>query len=749
VALFAAVVAVVGFLAMRRIQKTVDVMEEDTLPTLSALAEVRSAGHRIGVVSSELALGSTGTARREAVGRAPARVREAKDLYETAISRLEALPQNADDRRIGGEIRAAAGRLLSLSDRIVEMSERGAPPADFLETVSLLESTEEGYFRVVDEAIAFKAKEAAEESVALRATLEKTKLVGAALGALAVVLALLVGLSTSRSILRPLRSLEAAVAGIRSGDLSARAHVATGDELGALGESFNRMGEELGRNVAERKRAAKELRGSRERYRAIFEANPQPLWVEDAESLAVLAVNEAAATNYGYSHEELLSMKSSDLRPSTAPPAPEGEKDAVVQRRKDGTTIFVEIATHDILFAERKARLVLAHDVTQRTLLEEQLRQAQKMEAIGQLAGGVAHDFNNLLTVILGYTDILLGNLRGDDSSHALLEEVQKAGNRAASLTRQLLAFSRKQVLEPKVVDLNETVGSVQTLLRRLIGEDIALATALSPRLSHVRVDQGQIEQVLMNLAINARDAMPRGGKLTIETANVELDAHYAESHPEVRPGPYVLLAMSDTGTGMDEQTKARIFEPFFTTKGVGKGTGLGLSVVHGVVRQSDGHIAVYSEKDRGTTFKIYLPPAEKELISGTAHPRLTAGAKGSETILLVEDEDAVRRFARLALEMSGYTVLEARHGAEAFRLAERHDGPIDLLVSDVIMPEMGGGVLAEQLLEARPGIKVLFVSGYTDDAVVRHGIVRADVAFLQKPFTPQSLTRKVREVLG
>ncbi len=443
-------------------------------------------------------------------------------------------------------------------------------------------------------------------------------------------------------------------------------------------------------------------------------------------------------------------MKSSELRLSAEPAAPGREKDAVAHRRKDGATIYVEIGAHDIQFAERKARLVLSHDVTQRTLLEEQLRQAQKMEAIGQLAGGVAHDFNNLLTVILGYTQLLFDSLRGDDSSHALLEEVQKAGNRAASLTRQLLAFSRKQVLEPKVVDLNETVGHVETLLRRLIGEDVTLTTALSPRLSHVRVDQGQIEQVLMNLAINARDAMPRGGKLTIETANVELDAHYAESHPEVCPGPYVLLAMSDTGTGMDEQTKARIFEPFFTTKGAGQGTGLGLSVVHGVIRQSDGHIAVYSEKDRGTAFKIYLPPVRKEWISGMAHPAvLPAGAKGSETILLVEDEDSVRRFARLALEMSGYTVLEARHGAEAIRLAQRYDGPIHLLVSDVIMPEMGGGVLAEQLLEARPGIKVLFVSGYTDDAVVRHGILHADVAFLQKPFTPQSLTRRVREVLG
>jgi signal transduction histidine kinase len=379
---------------------------------------------------------------------------------------------------------------------------------------------------------------------------------------------------------------------------------------------------------------------------------------------------------------------------------------------------------------------------------EAQLTQSQKMEAFGQLAGGVAHDFNNLLTIISGYSDMVLRGLRPDDAAHDLLKEIYKAGERGASLTRQLLSFSRKQVLELKVVDPNVIVRDTEKMLRRLIGEDVRLECVLDPNLGHVKVDRGQIEQVIVNLAVNARDAMPQGGQLTITTGKVDLDEVYAEGHPEVWAGHYVMLSVEDTGTGMDERIRPHIFEPFFTTKEVGKGTGLGLAVVHGIIKQSGGHITVTSEPGRGTTFKLYLPQVEKLRSTGKSHPEIGKGPKGSETILLAEDDEAVRRLARRALEASGYRVLESAHGGEAVRVAEQHLGPIHLLVSDVIMPEMGGRILAERLTASRPGIKVLFMSGYTDDAVVRYGVLEAEMAFLQKPFTLSALARRVREVL-
>lgn len=379
---------------------------------------------------------------------------------------------------------------------------------------------------------------------------------------------------------------------------------------------------------------------------------------------------------------------------------------------------------------------------------EAQLAQSQKMEAIGQLASGVAHDFNNLLTIISGSSEMLLTNLRAGDPAYNPLKAIHQAGERAASLTRQLLTFSRKHVVEVKVLDLNGIVRGTENMLRRLIGEDVYLKTVLNSDLGHVKVDPGQIEQVIMNLAVNARDAMPQGGQLTIETATIDLDETYAESHAEVWSGRYILLTVSDTGTGMDEKTKARIFEPFFTTKEVGKGTGLGLAVVYGIINQSGGHIAVDSEPGHGTTFKMYLPQVERLRVTGKSQSGICEPLKGSEAILLVEDEAAVRQLIRRALEASGYTVLEASHGGEAVRVAENQPGPIHLLISDVIMPEMGGRILAERLAAARPGIKVLFVSGYTDDAVVRHGVLQAEMAFLQKPFTMAALTQKVREVL-
>jgi two-component system cell cycle sensor histidine kinase/response regulator CckA len=386
-------------------------------------------------------------------------------------------------------------------------------------------------------------------------------------------------------------------------------------------------------------------------------------------------------------------------------------------------------------------------DITDRKALEDQFRQSQKMEAIGRLAGGVAHDFNNLLTIINGYGDLLFEGMAPADPNRAVVREIVSAGERAASLTRQLLAFSRKAVIEPRVLSLAALTSNVHVMLRRIVGEDIALTVNADPDSGHVKVDSGQLEQVILNLVVNARDAMPRGGKITIEVRDVTLDESYTRGHPDARPGPHVLLAVTDTGTGMDAATMARIFEPFFSTKGE-YGTGLGLATVHGIIRQSGGHVAVYSELGYGTTFKVYLPRVEKAAnasISGTVRLPLVGG---NETVLIVEDEDGVRSLARYVLANCGYQVLEAHDGAEALRVSDEFDGIIHLVVTDVVLPKMGGKEIAERISRLRTGIKVLFLSGYTDDAVMRHGILEAQVAFLQKPFTPASLAAAVRAVL-
>ncbi|TLY34911.1 MAG: response regulator [Nitrospirae bacterium] len=426
-------------------------------------------------------------------------------------------------------------------------------------------------------------------------------------------------------------------------------------------------------------------------------------------------------------------------------------------RVRDGTERAVEHSGAPILNNEGEivGIVMIFRDITERIRAaealrqtEEQLRQSQKIEAIGQLAGGVAHDFNNLLTVIKGYSELLLGSRELADSQRKNAEEIKSAADKAAQLTYQLLAFSRKQVLQPRVLDLNVVVTNLESMMRRLIGEDIEIVFVPCPTLGRAKADQGQIEQILINLAVNARDAMPKGGRLTIETANVDLDQAYTQQRMEVLPGRYVMVAVTDNGCGMDTKTQDHIFEPFFTTKEFGRGTGLGLSTVYGIVKQSGGYIWVYSEPGRGSTFKIYLPRIEGEGDAAQPETRIAASYDGTETILLVEDEEVVRNFIRQALRRKGYVVLEARHSREAFLICGQHENRIQLMITDVVMPGMSGRELAERLVSSHPTMKILYISGYTDDAVIRHGIISNEVAFLQKPFTPDNLARKVREVL-
>ncbi|HSP93689.1 MAG TPA: PAS domain S-box protein [Thermoanaerobaculia bacterium] len=644
------------------------------------------------------------------------------------------------------------------------------------------------------------------------------------------------------------------------------------------------------RDITDRRRAEQALRESEERYRLLFENNPQPMWVFDNETLAFLAVNEAACQHYGYTRKEFLAMTIRDIRPAEEVPAllqslasqsDEFHKAGVWRhRKKDGTGIAVEIASHPLLFTGRPAQLVLATDVTERMhaeealrqseqkyrdifdfatvgiyqsrydgslitvnaplaeildydspedllrhnldeiyadpaerreliarfepagkahrqevlwkrkdgtpiwleldaravrnadgttryfegfvhdvserkkseeekrRLQEQLVQAQKMEAVGQLAGGIAHDFNNLLTAITGYSELLLGELPPEDLRRSHAEEIRKAGERAASLTQQLLAFSRRQVLEPKVLDVNVVVSDIERMLRRLIGEHIELKTRKTPDVWKVKADPGQIEQAILNLVLNARDAMPSGGTLAIETSNAELDQEFARSHVPTQPGSYVMVAVSDTGVGISDDVKARLFEPFFTTKERGKGTGLGLSTTYGIIKQSGGYLWCDSEVGRGTTFQVLLPRVEEpvsEVVERKTSPPIHPG---DETVLLVEDEPEVRSLVQRILKTQGYTVVTAANPDEALAVAREFRGPIQLMVTDVVMPGMSGLQLAERLNPTRPDMKVLFVSGYTNDAIGHQGVLDPGTAFLQKPFTPNALARKVREVL-
>jgi PAS domain S-box-containing protein len=416
----------------------------------------------------------------------------------------------------------------------------------------------------------------------------------------------------------------------------------------------------------------------------------------------------------------------------------------------DGKAIHVEITTSPVRDPSGKivAGIEIVRDISARKRLEDQLRQSQKMEAVGRLAGGIAHDFNNLLTIINGYSDLLVKQIKKDDPMWREVEEVRKAGERAASLTRQLLAFSRRQILQPKVLDLNSVLSRIDNMLHRLIGEDVDLLTSFGENLWRVKADQSQIEQVLMNLAVNSRDAMPAGGKLTIETRNVELPEATPVGTGQMPPGAYVALSVSDTGCGMDEATQSHLFEPFFTTKDKGKGTGLGLAMVYGIIKQSGGYIVVDSTAGKGTTVKLYFPPTKEEARPLTSEDLSSAPAAGKETVLVVEDQEEVRNLVEEILSMQGYTVLKAPNGDEALRLGRTVKKPIHLLLTDMVMPGMSGKELAERMQKMSPGMKVILMSGYADDGIIQWSTVMQGMDFLQKPFRVETLIRKVRNVL-
>ena len=493
------------------------------------------------------------------------------------------------------------------------------------------------------------------------------------------------------------------------------------------------------------------------RFRELFDLNPLPMWIYDLESLRFLEVNRAAVERYGWTREQFLGMTIRQIRPDEEHEffdehirhrrLRERSSGEWVHRTREGEEVLAEVATTRVDFDGQDAVMVVARDVTEERRLQERLRDAQKMEAVGRLAGGIAHDFNNLLTAILGYGEMASSRLE-DEKASRQIEQVLDAARRAERLTGQLLAFSRKQILQPRLLNLSRLVGEMDQMLRRLIAEDIELLTVIDPDLECVSADPGQIEQVIMNLAVNARDAMPEGGTLTIEVRNTELDTAYAATQEEVEPGPHVLLAVSDTGTGMDEETAGQAFEPFFTTKEQGKGTGLGLATVYGIAKQSGGHASIYSEVGEGTTVRFYLPriPCGEE----DHHPaaREDAAPTGGETVLVAEDDDLVRRLTVSVLDGLGYEVAVAANGREALERVERDGLRPDLLLTDVVMPEMSGKDLAEALQEGLPALKVLFMSGYTDNAIVHHGVLDKGIDFIEKPFTPVLLARRVREAL-
>ncbi len=591
---------------------------------------------------------------------------------------------------------------------------------------------------------------------AVGAQLRRTLLQDSALLVVALALTLLVANRVGQRITTPIEALADDARALARGGVATRARVSGPREVQLLGEAFNQMAE-----TVERRNAS--LADSERRYRLLFDSNPLPMWAWDAETMQIGAVNDAAIEKYGYSREQFLTLRIVDLldpveaeRFSRArlPFAETRQTTGVWQHRKrSGEQMEMEVVTTSSRRLGRASWLSVGIDVTARraaeralAVSEEQLRQSQKMEAIGAFAGGISHDFNNLLTGMLGYCDLALSEIPEQSALHADVSEIRALALRGADLTKQILAVSRKQVVQPSVLDPNDVVRGLDRLLRRLIGEHIALATRLGDDVGHIIADAGQLEQVLLNLSANARDAMPVGGTLSIETSRLsEADA---TAHGVDADVDWMLVAVRDTGTGMSDEVRLRVFEPFFTTKERGKGTGLGLALAYAMVDQSGGIIRVDSTQGEGTTFRLYFPTLAAPAVSASNTPAMDTMRHGTETVLLAEDEDSVRTVAAAVLERHGYTVLAAADGEAAWTLAQSFPGRIDLLLTDAVMPRMGGRELAERVIVSRPGIRVLFASGYTDDPTLLHGIATDELSFMQKPFTSLVLLRRVRSVL-
>jgi PAS domain S-box-containing protein len=521
------------------------------------------------------------------------------------------------------------------------------------------------------------------------------------------------------------------------------------------------------RDITERKQAEEALHESEKRFKELFDEAPVGYYELDTEGY-ITQVNQTELEMLGNTTQEMIGKPIWDFleeretarQSLTSKLAGTSLAAKAIERsckRKNGSTIPVII--EERLLKDRGGRIIgmrsTMQDITERNrkekemaALQEQFRQSQKMEAIGRLAGGIAHDFNNLLTIIKGYSQLFRADFKEGDPQRGNIEQITKASDRASGLIRQLLAFSRRQILEMKVLDLNFVLRDLERMLRRVIGEDIELITLLTDDLGRVKTDQGQFEQVVMNLAVNAKDAMPNGGKLTLETANVDVDESYARSHIGVIPGRYVMLSVSDTGVGMAPEVRDQVFEPFFTTKEKGKGTGLGLSTVYGIVKQSEGHIWVYSEPGKGTTFKIYLPRVEEAFDEIDERVLIGELPHGSETILVVEDEEGVLKLTIDLLTLHGYKALGARNAEDASRLGEQHKGPIPMMITDIVMPGINGPALYESLASVHPEMKVLYMSGYTEDTIALRGILEKGMNYIQKPFSMEELTQKVRGVL-
>ena len=674
-----------------------------------------------------------------------------------AIQALGSLSQGPERERQFTGLEAIRTMFSSQMDDLMELARLGDWRVVELRSQSrdpVLSALSESLVRDIDELVAEQKRQELEEIERAGNRATETLL---SIGLGIFLITVFLGWRITRTIGGRLQQLDAAVRALGRGEFHQRVNLGGSDEIGRLAQVFNDMSARVSDLYETLRRSEAQFRSLIENvsdFIVVLRADgtvryASPSFEREAgEGSPVEGQNilNLATEEDRIEVEKLLAAVQARGEPADAETVPI-ESEFRIRQRGGGVRILEVSATNLLKHPAVNGIVVNARDVTERRNLEEQLIRAQRMEAIGTLSGGIAHDFNNILTVILGHTEILLQALQSSPSELDHLKSIDEASRRASALTRQLLAFSRKQVLQPKVFNLNLLIVDLDRMLRRLISEDIELQTVTDPQLGATRTDPGQMEQVVMNLVLNARDAMKSGGRITIETANVTLDEEYARTHAGARPGPHVMLAVSDTGEGISPEIFPHIFEPFFTTKEVGKGTGLGLSTVYGIVKQSGGNIWVYSQPGRGTTFKIYLPRVDEPMPARIDTPQ-TRVTTGSETVLLVEDEPALRDLIRIALTGNGFTVLDAPDPAEALALCRRHSGPLHLLLTDVIMPGMDGPALAKQLLKERPEVKVLYMSGYAANFIMHDGAVDPGTNFLEKPFHPRTLLSKVREVL-